>query len=261
MTRFSHGILRCSVVLLLFTAAHSVVAQTSVASEYSEVVIDHQAYKVTARVVLSPDDTAQTPKDEGCVITKISRDSKSGCRVPAGRIGDGGVGCIRRLSTPSESVTKTFARIPGERSPSLFSAITRIDLSQDGKGGVVEVALFNFCGGWIFVPISPTPKLGAADSLTLRRISLQLSKTMKSEAFLYGSPEVPGSYRVLGLNQSVVILVPFTWSSDADRSTQGRDGNHVQMDAMYDSGFYSSSDKTYNVNSREYRVPSTPTPN
>jgi hypothetical protein len=236
-------------------------AQTISPESSPRVLIDNQLFQVIDRVAIDDAEAFKGVESAGNSARPINLGS-----VPPGDLGDGGVGCVERKPAAKEAVEQTFARLPGERSPSLFAAIAGLHLSANGKGGRLEIALFNPCGPWIAVPISRNKRVGIGGSYDLNRLSLRFSAIAGTRVVqvldlsFFGRDTVPDSYKVVGLNQAVLLTVPFKWSVASNDTEQRRElpsqVQGLELVGWYDSGAYSAQNHTYRQITRPYRVPS-----
>lgn len=225
----------------------------------TDISIAGEHYKVLGRVLFDEAIVFKPPD-----LNVARRELKvPGASVPAGELGDGGVGCLDRQLLPSESVQQTFARIPGENSPSLFASVTGVRLAPNRKEGTVEIALLNPCGAWIAVPIAVRMPVRDVELTRIRRLSLRLQTdavrngTESWELFLFGIANTPDSYRLLGLDDAIILVVPFKSTEEIDtrKGPEGLELRSLEMFGWYDSGFYSKPDMAYHQQSRQYRVP------
>jgi|SRR5271155_1640856 len=222
-----------------------------------EISIAGSHYKVLDRVVFDDAIVFKRPDSNRAP----GGSTVPGGSVPLGDLGDGGVGCVDMHSLPSESVRQTFARIPGDKSPSLFASVTSVRLAPSRKEGTFEIALFNPCGPWIAVPIADRIHAADVDLTDVRRLSLHLyTDVVRNESwelFLFGIAITPESYRLLGLDEAIILVVPFKSADEIDTQNgpEGLELRSLEMAGWYDSGSYSKSDMAYHQLSRQYRVP------
>ena len=76
--------------------------------------------------------------------------SAAGCSggVPWGRP-SGFVDCKGKAASLPEPPARTFERVPGENSPSLFAAVVKVRVAGSPDKGIFEVALLNrYCPWW-----------------------------------------------------------------------------------------------------------------
>jgi hypothetical protein len=161
--------------------------------------------------------------------------------VPLGQP-SGFVGCNGKAASLPEPPARTFERVPGENSPSLFAAVVKVRVAGSPDEGIIEVALLNPCGGWIAVPIADTRDSGDYSAVGHNRVSLEFSVSTKGKGTLLssglvlaGAAENEDTYRVLGLAEAIVLEIPFkdlttlrVVVKDGAASTQNLD-----MDAQY----------------------------
>ena len=169
------------------------------------------------------------------------------------------------VSAGSRYLRSRFSRPSREfrvdKSPSLFASVTSVRVAPDRKEGTFEIALFNPCGPWIAVPIAERMHPADVDLAGVRRLSLRLYtdevRNEGSELLLFGIATTPDSYRLLRLDDAIILVVPFKSTEEIDTRSgpEGLELRNLEMVGWYDSGFYSKSDMTYHQQSRQYRVP------
>lgn len=155
-------LLAIGVVWLLVVSAHS---ETRPTVGDSTIKVGETSYKVVDRVVIGDAVVFRKPlavKEPPCTVRRVtSKPEPKGC-IPSGRVSYGILGCGPLSSQQTESISQTFARVPGKDAPNLFASIVGMHVSRKRTDGTLLVAIIA-CGPRIAVPVaaaharSPTP--------------------------------------------------------------------------------------------------------
>jgi len=228
-------------------------SETKSIGEDSVIKIGNTSYKVVDRVVINDALVFRKPvkvKPPSCLVQRVTRDpNPKGC-IPAGRISYGGILCGPVFQQPEESLAQTFARIPGKDAPNLLARIVGIHISRERTEGTLLIAVIA-CSSRIAVPVAGYEQLKRESSNSFNRLSLSISGNKRTaQLVLLGTATTPATYRIAGMNEVVLLVVPFK-SLKGLKIEKTTDGKAAQtrsidlIDGEYDLGSYSAADKTY----------------
>jgi hypothetical protein len=159
--------------------------------------------------------------------------------------------CDGAVSSTPETVAQTFGRVPGQYSPSLFASILGIYLSKKHSEGELEIVILA-CGPWIAVPVQQEGPLEGGVSFNFNRLSLSVSSGKRVAGFsLFGIETRPETYRIAGMNEAVIFVVPFKaldglsiQKNEGSLKTQTENVHLLEGD--FASGTYSARSGRYN---------------
>ena len=201
-------------ILACFAAAvaHSGPVQ---AEKNSDIQVGNTTYKIVDRIVLANVvvfHNPQNPKGQPCTIRHVTlnrTENERDCGVPAGRSSESILGCGGAVSSISETTAQTFARVPGKDAPNLFASIVSVHTTKKHNEGELEIAVLA-CGPRIAIPIAPDGPYEQGSSYKFNRISLSVSGSKRVAEFaLRGIETRPETYRIAGMNEAVMFVVPF----------------------------------------------------
>ena len=170
------------------------------------------------------------------------------------------MGCGGTTSLLAEPIAQTFARVPGKDAPNLFASIVGILISKRYEKGKFEIAFEGSleiaiiaCGPRIIVPVGREDKIKNGSSYDFNRISLSFSVDKKlARLVLVGTPTKPETYRIAGLDEVVLLVVPF-------KSTDGlkleKTQSTASIEGEYALGSYSAVNNVYTVSTKRDIVP------
>lgn len=229
----------------------------------SQISIGETIYKIKDRIVL---DEAMVFREPQTPTTSLCLNKEQDCRIPAGRIA-GLVPCESgSASLATESLTQTFGRVPGKDSPNLFASILSVHLSSPTYGEL-EIAVLA-CGPRVAIPVQQGAMLASGSSFDFNRVTLSASVKNSVAGFtLFGVRTLPETYRVVGMHEGIVFVVPFKNLNglDIERAGDANKGltrNLHLLEGDFVSGSYSDTHRRYeqHVTRGIFPVPQTPVP-
>lgn len=238
----------------------------------SEFQLEGKSYKIVDRIVLENVSTLREPQKHPvlppCTVVRKTSGASAPCNIPAGTPGDGGVMCLDAKASLPEPAAQTFSRIPGKDGPSLFASLVSVHTRRDSDSGAAEIILFNPCDPWIAVPIAQANQFSGATVRTLNRLSIRLKidarDTRLSAVDLVGMDTRPETYRLLRLDEAILLVVPLKACRRLVSKKRAGDSHpevqNIGIEGWYDSVTYSPGSDTYRPNIRPYRVSSAPHP-
>ncbi len=243
-----------STPLILACLAGFVAHSKAVSAEMnSDLKVGDKTYKIVDRIVLPHAlvfRKPQPPKGHPCRIMIDAHNDEKNCSIPAGRPSYGILGCGATVSSFPEPIAQTFARVPGKDTPNLFALIVGVHGAKKRSEGELVIAVLS-CGPRIAVP---TVQDGAHEnglSYNFNRISLSISGSNRvAELALQGIETRPETYRIAGMNEAILFVVPFKALHDLKIEKEvGSDKPQTRsvdlLDGEFVLGSYSSQDNRY----------------
>lgn len=190
------------------------------------------------------------PKGHPCRVTVNPHNKEKNCGIPAGRPSYGILGCGAIVSSGPEPIAQTFARVPGKDAPNLFALIVGLHAAKKQSEGELVIAVLA-CGPRIAVPTVQDGAHENGSSYNFNRISFTVSGGNRvAEIALQGIETRPETYRIVGMNEAVLFVVPFK-ALDGLKIEKEVGSDEVQtrsVELLYGEfvlGSYSSGDNRY----------------
>jgi hypothetical protein len=205
----------------------------------------------------------RNPKGQRCIVRLVTMDphnNEKNCGIPAGHLSYGILGCGGAVSSIPEPIAQTFARVPGTDAPNLFASIVGVHAAKKRNEGELEIAVLA-CGPRVTVPIVEDGAHENGSSYNFNRISLSVSGSKRVAEFtLQGIETRPGTYRIAGMNEAVLFVVPFKALDGLKIEGEAGAGEAQTrsvdlLDGEFVSGSYSARDNRYTENVERDVVP------
>jgi hypothetical protein len=257
----SARIIASTLLMLACLAARATYSEQTPA----DIEVGNTIYKVVDRIVLADALVFHKPQNSTrhpCIAHHVTMDgNKDGknCSVPGGRPSYRVLGCGGTVSFVPETPAETFARVPGRDAPNLFASIVGAHIGKHNEGEL-EIAIL-VCGLRIAVPVLQDRPNKGRSSYRFNRLSLRISGPRGVAELTLGGIETRSeSFRIAGMNQAVLFIVPFKALGPL-KIERDEGFNHPQTQSIdllsgkFELGSYSASDKRYTEDTEREVVP------